>query len=76
MVEPINWLPPFVQPRKPSTCTLKNLDGLCTYLQMPLTPSEVPIIGEPFGKLHEVKFDDHDLENLEAFPELAPKLYL
>ena len=43
---------------------------------MPLTPGEVPIIGEPFGKLHEVKFDDHDLSNLEAFLELAPELYL
>ena len=56
--------------------TPKNLDGLITYLQMLLTPGEVPIIGEPFGRLHEVKFDDHDLANFEAFPELAPKLYL
>ena len=43
---------------------------------MSLTPEEVPIIGEPFGRLHEVKFDDHDLANFEAFPELAPELYL
>lgn len=43
---------------------------------MPLTPGEVPIIGELVGKLHEVKFDDHDLENIEAFPELGPVLYL
>ena len=43
---------------------------------MPLTPGEVPVIGKPFGRLHEVKFDDHDLANLEAFLELAPELYL
>ena len=43
---------------------------------MSLTPGEVPIIGEPFGHLHEVKFDDHDLANFEAFPKLAPELYL
>ena len=54
----------------------KSLDGLCTYLQMPLTPGEVPVIGNPFGKLHEAKFDDHDLANYEAFPQLAPDFYL
>lgn len=43
---------------------------------MPLTPGEVPVIGKPFGRLHEIKFDDHDLANFEAFPELVPKLYL
>ena len=46
------------------------------YVQISLTPGEVPIIGEPFVKLHEVKFDDHDLANLEAFPKLASELYL
>ena len=29
---PINWLPPFIHPRKPLTRTPKNLDGLITYL--------------------------------------------
>lgn len=43
---------------------------------MSLTLSEVPVICEPFGKLHEVKFDDHDLANYEAFPQLAPEFYL
>ena len=43
---------------------------------MPLTLGEVPVIGEPFGRLHEVKFDDHDLAYLKAFLELAPELYL
>ena len=43
---------------------------------MSLTPGVVPIIGEPFGCLHEVKFDDHDLANFEAFLELALELYL
>ena len=43
---------------------------------MPLTPGEVPIIGELVGKLHEVKFDDQDLTNFEVFPKLAPALYL
>ena len=76
VAEPINWLPPLVRPRRPSTHTPKSLDGLRTYLKMPLTPGEVPVIGEPFGRLHEVKFDDHDLANLEAFPEWAPELYL
>ena len=57
-------------------CTSKNLDSLITYLQMPLTPGEVSIISEPFRRLHEIKFDDHDLASLEAFPELAPELYL
>lgn len=56
--------------------TSKNLNGLITYLQMPLTPRDVPVIIEPFGRLHEIKFDDHDLACLEAFPELAPELYL
>lgn len=56
--------------------TLKNLDGLITYLQMSLTLGEVPVIGEPFGRLHEINFDDHDLGSLEAFPKLAPELYL
>ena len=43
---------------------------------MPLTIEEVSVIGKPFERLHEIKFDDHDLTNLEAFPELAPELYL
>ena len=76
IAEPINWLPPFVRLHRPLTRTPKNLDGLITYLQMSLTPGEVPVIGEPFGRLHEIKFDDHELANLEAFPELAPELYL
>ena len=42
---------------------------------MLLTPEEVLVIGEPVGKLHEIKFDDHDLASLEAFPKLAPELY-
>lgn len=75
-MEPINWLPPYVRPRRPSVHTPKNLDGMCAYLQMPLILGEVPIIGESFGKLHTVKFDDHGLVNLEVFPELALELYL
>lgn len=43
---------------------------------MLLTPGEVPVIGEPFGRLHEIKFDDHYLAILEAFPELTAELYL
>ena len=43
---------------------------------MPLTLCEVPVIVEPFGKIHGVKFNDHDLANLEAFPKLAPEIYL
>ena len=74
--EPINWLPPFVRPRRSSTHTPKSLDGLRTYLQIQLTPGKVLVIGEPFGRLHEVKFFDHDLANLEAFTELALELYL
>ena len=54
----------------------KNLDGLITYLFMPLNPGEAPVIGETFGCLHEVNFVHLDLANFEAFPELAPKLYL
>ena len=42
---------------------------------MSLTLGEVPVLSDPCGKLHEVKFDDHDLVNYEAFPELAPTLY-
>ena len=56
--------------------TPKNLDSLISYLQTPLTPGEVPVLSDPCGRLHEVKFDDHDLENFEAFPELAPELYI
>ena len=67
---------PFGRLHRPSTCTPKNLDGLITYLRMSLTSGEVLIIGEPFGRLHEIKFDDHDLANLEAFPNLVPELYL
>lgn len=43
---------------------------------MPLIPGKVPIFGESFGKLHTIKFDDHDLANPEAFLEWAPELYL
>ena len=32
-------------------------------------------MSDPCGKLHEVKFDDHDLANYEAFPELTLTLY-
>ena len=54
----------------------KNLEGMHSYLQMPLILGEVPIISEAHGKLTSIKFDDHDLANLEVFPELAPELYL
>ena len=43
---------------------------------MSLTTEEVPIIGEPFGLLHEIKFYDHDLAIFEALLELTPELYL
>ena len=42
---------------------------------MLLTLREVPIVSDPYQKLHEVKFDDHDLVKYEAFPELTPTLY-
>ena len=48
---------------------------MITYLQTPLTPGEVPIIGDPCGRIHEVKFEDHDLADHDAFPELASELY-
>ena len=54
----------------------KNLEGMCAYLQMPLISGEVSIIGEAHGKLTSIKFDDQDLAKLEAFPELAPELYV
>ena len=76
LAEPISWLPPYVRPLWSLVRMPKNIDGMHAYLQMPLILGEVPIIGESFGKLHMVKFDDHDLANLEAFPELAPELYL
>ena len=52
---------------------LKNIEGLCSYMQMPLILGEVLIIGEAYDKLSSINFDDHDLE---AFPKLAPKFYL
>lgn len=55
--------------------TPKKLDGLVTYLQTHLTLGEFPVPNDPCGKLHEVKFDDHDLANYEAFPKLIPTLY-
>ena len=42
---------------------------------MLLTPGEVPVLSDPYGKLHEVKFDDRDLDNYEAFHELIPMIY-
>ena len=71
----INWLHPLVHPCRPSTRTQKNLDGLVTYLQNPLTPGEFPVLSDPCGRLHEVKLDDHDLADSETLPELAPALY-
>ena len=38
---------------------------MITYLQILLTPGEILGIGEPFGRLHEIKFDDHYSANLE-----------
>lgn len=52
-------------------CTRDNTANLHT----PLTPREVPILGDPCGRLHEVKFNDHDLADHDAFSELAPALY-
>ena len=52
----------------------KKFDGLITYLQTLLTPGEVLVIRDTCRRIHEVKFDDHDLENYEAFPEMAPTL--
>ena len=48
---------------------------MVTYFHTPLPPGEVPVLNDPCGRLHEVKFHDHDLENYEAFPKLNPKLY-
>ena len=76
IVEPITWLLRYVRPRKPLVRTPKNLKCLHSYMQIPLILGEVPIIGEAYSKLSSIKFDDHDLANLEAFPELAPELYL
>ena len=54
----------------------KNVDVVRAYLQIPLVPTEVPLIGDMFEGLPSLKLDDHDLANLDAFPTLAPELYL
>ena len=56
--------------------TPKNIDVFCSYIQILLVLDEVTIIGDMFGSLPSINFDDHDLANIEAFVELAPELYL
>ena len=43
---------------------------------MSLVPDEISIIGDMFGNLPSIKFDDHNHANIEAFLELVPELYL
>ena len=58
------------------THTMKNFNVICAYLQMSLVQVEVPLHGYMFGGFPLLKFDYHELSNLEAFSALAPELYL
>lgn len=43
---------------------------------MSLSPQDVPLLCQMFGKTPQVNFDNYDLSNEATFPELAPENYL
>lgn len=76
LVAPLSRLLAYVKPRKSTVHTPKNIYVVQEYLQISLVPQVLPLIGDMFGSLPSIKFDDHDLENEDTFPDLAPNLYL
>jgi hypothetical protein len=73
---PVNFLKDYVPPRKPTTKQVKLPKEPKYELVEPEIPPGVIIEGDMLGTVGNMKFADHDLEDIKKFPELAPDKYM